>query len=146
VTIGGDDGKIPGVMTDDPRCDECGKPIRLFDDGSYRGSSTYKQVVGGICLDFSGMYDEFNDLSGCFSSGDDYVDGYVALCHDCTVLIYTALPRAVAKFGLRLHPPADENAETPCCRWSWMLRRVDDELRLFVPDATAEHWVEAPAD
>lgn len=132
------------TTTNEHRCDECGKTIELFSDGVYRGEHSYKQVVGGICLDFSGGYDEFNDLCGQFSSGKDYVDGYIALCHDCTVLIYTALPRATARFGFGLHPPAQEDAETPCCRWSWTLKKIDGKLRLFIPDATAENWIEAP--
>jgi len=137
---------LPPVTTFGQRCDECGRPIRLFNEDARRDESSYKQVVNGICLDFSGGYDEFNDLCGQFASGEDYVDGYVALCHDCTMLIYSALPRAVAKFGLRLHTPEPGDDDKPCCRWSWTLRRVGDQLRLFVPDEAADAWVEAPSD
>lgn len=142
----GDQFPLPPVTTKDHRCDECGKPIELFSQDLQTGEGRYKQVIGGICLDFSGGYDEFNDLCGQFSSGEDYVDGYVSLCHDCTVLIYTALPRATAKFGLGLHPPADEDAEKPCCRWSWTLKKIDGRQTLFIPDETAEKWVEAPPE
>lgn len=141
----GDDFPLPPVTTKDHRCDECNKPIKLFNEELYMGEGHYKQVVGGICLDFSGGYDEFNDLCGRFSSGEDYADGYVALCHDCTALIYSAIPNAVAKFGFGLHPPAEEDAEKPCCRWSWTLKKVDGRLILFVPDETAENWVRAPS-
>jgi hypothetical protein len=134
------------TTTKDHRCDECGRPVRLFVDGMYRGDHSYKQVVGGICLDFSGGYAEFNDLCGQFSSGEDFIDGYVTLCHDCTVLLYSAIPNAVSKFGRGLHSPDDGDDEKPCCRWSWTLRKVDGKLKLFLPDETAEKWIQAPDD
>lgn len=139
----GDDRLLP-TTTKDHSCDECGKPVRLFADEFYKGEHSYKQVVGGVCLDFSGGYEEFNDLCGQFSSGKDFVDGYVTLCHDCTVLLYSAIPNAVKKFGFGLHAPDEENSDKPCCRWSWTLKKVGGELRLFVPDETAENWVQAP--
>lgn len=141
----GDQFPLPPVTTKDHRCDECNAPIRLFDSDRYQGEGRYKQVVGGICLDFSGGYEEFNDLCGQFSSGEDYVEGYVVLCHDCTVLLYSVLSRATAKFGRGLHTPDDPDSPKPCCRWSWTLKRVDGELRLFLPDETAENWVQAPS-
>lgn len=143
----GDSNPLP-TTTKDHVCDECGKPLRLFVDGAYggRGDHSYKQIVGGVCLDFSGGYEEFNDLCGQFSSGAEFVDGYVSLCHDCTALLYSAIPNAVAKFGFGLHTPDEENSDKPCCRWSWTLRKIDGELRLFVPDQTAENWIEAPRE
>jgi len=143
----GDDLPLPPVTTIDHHCDECGKPIKLFAPEFWKGEGHYKQVIGGICLDFSGGYDEFNEhLNKSFSSDEKYVEGYIALCHDCTVLIYSALPRATAKFGRGLHSPDPDNSEKPCCRWSWTLKRVGGQLKLFLPDETAENWVEAPPE
>lgn len=137
------ENRLP-TATEEHKCDECGRPIKLFADDMYKGEHSYKQVVGGVCLDFSGGYEEFNDLCSQFASGENFIDGYVALCHDCTVLLYSAIPNAVKKFGFGLHAPDNENSDKPCCRWSWTLKKIDGELRLFVPDDTAEHWIPAP--
>lgn len=142
----GDDYPLPPVTTKDHRCDECDRPIEIFAPEFYKGEGYYKQVINGICLDFSANYGEFNGAEGHFASGEEYVDGYVALCHDCTALIYSAIPRAIAKFGVRLHSPEIEDSPKPCCRWSWTLRKIGDRLTLFVPDETAENWVEAPPE
>lgn len=133
------------VVTWENYCDECKRPVKFWNEGFRSSEATYKQIVGGICLDFSGGYDEFNDMSGKFASGEDYTHGYVALCHDCTALLYAAIPNAVAKFGLRLHPPEDDEGDKPCCRWSWTLRNEDGKLELFIPDETAEKWIKAPS-
>jgi len=142
----GDNYPLPPVTTKDHRCDECDEPIELFSVEFYKGEGHYKQVQGGICLDFSGGYEEFGDLAMKFLEEHEPPSGYVVLCHDCTALVYSALPKATAKFGTRLHHPIGQEADKPCCRWSWTLKKVGDEMKLFVPDETAEKWVEAPPE
>jgi hypothetical protein len=126
---------------DNHACDECGRQIHLFMPEHYKQDG-YKQIIDGMCFDASGGYSEFNDTSRSWLT-DTWVDGYISLCHDCAARLWSALPRAMSRFGNQLHFATEPYSDMPCCRWGWTWRTVDGARKLFHAGPDGLEWEQA---
>lgn len=67
-------------------CDNCGAGV----------TTDEAEVDGGLVIDLTGHYNGFNDDFGGFDEDD--TSNLTILCHDCTLAVYRAIPKATEKW------------------------------------------------
>lgn len=119
-------------------CDECDEVVHVYsktyiDDIDYLyGRDESISVVHGMCIDFSGGYNQFADFED-----EDTSKKFTVLCHDCFLKVARVLPN-IFKAQKGYHSQSDVD-EASCCEFVW---DIDENGRTIFGDGHGG-WVEA---